>query len=201
MDDDKLLKVKDVAKYLQMNRMTIYKLAKSGKLPCIKIGSEWRFPKSGILKLLDLQESSGKTVEKMDGHTLEGKGKVLIVDDDPGIRDLFVKILKNAGLTSYEVKSGEECMEFVKKNKPDVILLDLKMADMDGVDTLRLIKQYDKNIVVILVTAYATINTAIEAMKLGAFDYIAKPFDNDKIISLVEKALKTTTSLGLGTSP
>ncbi|MFH1519932.1 MAG: response regulator [Candidatus Omnitrophota bacterium] len=190
MEHAKMLKVNQVAKFLQMNRMTIYKLVKSGKLPGVKIGSEWRFDKDKLQDWLNghtgIKRPQGRISKKTQ------KEKVLIVDDDPGIRDLFIKLLKDDGQKVYIASSGKECMELIKEYNPNVVLLDLKMADIDGIDTLRLIKSYNKKIAVIVITAYATMNTAIEAMKLGAYDYIAKPFDNDKIIALVRKAVKTT---------
>lgn len=190
MNQVKMLKVNQVARYLQMNRMTIYKLAKTGSLPGVKIGSEWRFNKDELLSWLKVHPEIEETQGKISKKKL--KGRVLIVDDDPGIRELFIKFLKDDGQKAYMASSSKECMGLVKKYNPNVVLLDLKMADIDGIDTLQLIKRYNKKIAVIIITAYATMNTAIEAMKLGAYDYIAKPFDNDKIISLVRKAIKTT---------
>ncbi|MBU0683627.1 MAG: response regulator [Candidatus Omnitrophota bacterium] len=192
MKDPTMLKVNQVAKLLQMNRMTIYKLAKLGKLPGVKIGSEWRFNKEELEKWLSLRQeadSSENFTFPVEGRS---KGKVLVVDDDPGIRDLFFKTLNDEKLKVYLSASGKEGIEFLKKYNPDVVLLDLKMPDIDGIDILRMIKKYDKTKIVIIITGYATMNTAIEAMKLGAYDYIAKPFDNDRILSLVNKGISVT---------
>ena len=144
MDRAKLLKVSQVSKMLQMNRMTIYKLAKTGKLPGVKIGSEWRFDKDELQRWLNIHSGAEKSQGKVSKKKY--KAKVLVVDDDPGIRDLFVKILKDDGQKVYSASSGKHGIELVKKHNLNVVLLDLKMADMDGIDTLRLIKKYNKKI-------------------------------------------------------
>ncbi len=188
MPNIKYQKVNQVAKLLQMNRMTIYKLVKSGRLPGAKIGTEWRFDRDKLDGWLNTCSGTEKPQDKISkkGH----KTRVLVVDDDPGITDLFVRILKEEGQDVHTASSGKECVESVKRYDPDVVLLDLKMADLSGIDVLRLIKKYNRKIPVIMITAYATMNTAIEAIKLGAYDYISKPFDNDKIISLVRNAAR-----------
>lgn len=190
MAEAKFLTVNQITKYLQMNRMTIYKLAKAGKLPAVKIGNEWRFSKEELKKYLDAHVKKAAFQTQTKTAKKSGKGKVLVVDDDPGIRDLFERILKDDGQQVYLASSGREGIKLAKKYNPDVVLLDLKMADMHGIDVLRQIKNYNKGIAVVMITAYATMNTAIEAMKLGAMDYIAKPFDNDKVISLVRNAIQ-----------
>jgi len=189
MPDTKYLKVNQVAELLQMNRMTIYKLVKSGKLPGVRIGTEWRFDKDELEDWLNTYSGA----KRPQGKISKGKHrkKILVVDDNPGITDLLEEILKDDGQNVYTASSGEKCMELMKKHNPGVVLLDLKMEGMDGIDTLRLIKKYNKKIPVIIITAYATMNTAIEAMKAGAYDYIAKPFDNDGVVSLVRRAVRT----------
>ena len=119
---------------------------------------------------------------------------VLIVDDEVGARESLKMILKN----DYEVflaKDAEEAFLQIKEHSPDVILLDIILPDLDGLKVLERIKQNDPDIIVIMITATKTVKTAVEAMKLGAYDYVTKPFDIDELRliisrSLSEKALK-----------
>ena len=119
---------------------------------------------------------------------------VLIVDDEVGVRESLKMILKK----DYDVflaKDAEEAFLQIKENSPDVILLDIILPDLDGLKVLERIKQNEPDIVVIMITATNTAKTAVEAMKLGAYHYVTKPFDNDELRliisrSLSEKALK-----------
>ncbi|MFH1519936.1 MAG: response regulator [Candidatus Omnitrophota bacterium] len=188
-----MLDVQAVAKYLQMHRMTIYKLARRGELPGIKISGKWRFDK----ELLEDWTSKGVRIGKKRSRFVIYKvkkrnNKVLVVDDDPGIIALFKTVLKDLDCKIFSANSGEEGLRIIKKEKPAVVLLDLKLPGISGIETLRLIKRFDKDVAVIMVTAYGTLNTVIKAMKLGAQDYIAKPFDLDRIISLIAETLKIT---------
>jgi DNA-binding NtrC family response regulator len=119
---------------------------------------------------------------------------VLIVDDEVGVRESLKMILKK----DYDVflaKDAEETFLQIKEHSPDVILLDIILPDLDGLKVLERIKQNEPDIVVIMITATNTAKTAVEAMKLGAYHYVTKPFDNDELRliisrSLSEKALK-----------
>ena len=119
---------------------------------------------------------------------------VLIVDDEVGVRESLKMILKK----DYEVflaKDAEEAFSQIKAQSPDVILLDIILPGLDGLRVLERIKQNDPDIIVIMITATNTAKTAVEAMKLGAYHYVTKPFDNDELRliisrSLSEKALK-----------
>jgi DNA-binding NtrC family response regulator len=119
---------------------------------------------------------------------------VLIVDDEVGVRESLKMILKK----DYDVflaKDAEEAFLQIKEHSPDVILLDIILPDLDGLKVLEKIKQNEPDIVVIMITATNTAKTAVEAMKLGAYHYVTKPFDNDELRliisrSLSEKALK-----------
>lgn len=118
--------------------------------------------------------------------------KVLVVDDEKGICDFFQKVLPQEGYEVSVASDGEKGLDVVKKEKPMVVLLDIRMPGMDGVEVLREIKKIDKNIVVIIITAYSTMRTARETMRLGAYDYITKPFNLDYIKALIKDALKVS---------
>ncbi len=115
---------------------------------------------------------------------------VLIVDDEVGARESLKMILKN----DYEVflaKNAEEAFLQVKVHSPDVILLDIILPDVDGLKVLEKIKQNDPDIIVIMITATKTVKTAVEAMKLGAYDYVTKPFDIDELRLIITRAFST----------
>jgi CheY-like chemotaxis protein/Na+/H+-dicarboxylate symporter len=113
--------------------------------------------------------------------------KILVVDDEAGIRDFFCGVFpKEVSIAT----NGEAAIDLVEKEKFDVILLDIKLPDIDGIETLRRIKKIDEDAVVIMLTAYAEVNTAIAALKEGAYDYVTKPFVLDEIIATVKRALE-----------
>ena len=114
--------------------------------------------------------------------------RVLIVDDEIGARESLKMILKN----DYEVflaKNAEEAFSQIKEHFPDVILLDILLPDLDGLKVLERIKQHDPNIIVIMVTATKPMKTAPEAMKLGAYDCVTKPFDIDELRLIISRSL------------
>jgi len=115
---------------------------------------------------------------------------VLIVDDEVGTRESLRMILKN----DYQVflaKNAEEALLQFKEHSPDVILLDIILPDLDGLKVLEKIKQKEPEAIVIMITATRTVKTAVEAMKLGAYDYITKPFDTDELCLVINRALAT----------
>ncbi|MBI5875153.1 MAG: sigma-54-dependent Fis family transcriptional regulator [Deltaproteobacteria bacterium] len=118
----------------------------------------------------------------------ENKEKILVIDDEPGMREMFRRLLKDSVVLL--AKDGYEGIEIVKKEDPDIVISDLKMPKMDGIEVLKNIKEYNSTIPIILITAYATIETAVEAIKIGAYDYITKPFDPDVIEITIKNALQ-----------
>lgn len=118
------------------------------------------------------------------------KNKILVVDDEAHICDIFYRILTKGGYKVSTAANGKKALEITKKKKPDLVLLDLKLPDLDGIKVLRQIKEIRKDIMVIVITAYGTVKTAREAMKLGAYDYISKPFNLTKVENLIKKTLE-----------
>lgn len=113
---------------------------------------------------------------------------ILIVDDDKSIR-YSLKRMMEGKYSILTAQNGEEALERLKESSPDLIIMDIKMPGRSGIDVLREIKSIDAKSLVIIMTAYGTTETAIEAMKYGAFDYILKPFPIPQMKGLVEKAL------------
>ena len=115
--------------------------------------------------------------------------KVLIIDDDKDLRYSLRRALSGQGHQVIEAESGESGVALAKREQPDVILLDNRMGGMTGIETLQMLRGAQPQAMVILMTAFGTTQTAIEAMKFGAYDYVMKPFDQAKLIALVDRAL------------
>jgi two-component system nitrogen regulation response regulator GlnG len=118
------------------------------------------------------------------------KSKLLLIDDEEDVRYSFQRIFDSAEIELTTAASGEDALKLIPKLQPDLVLMDIRMGGITGMETLRRIRQMDSKLLVILMTAYGTTQTAIEAMKLGAFDYLLKPFDVPKLKDLVNAALK-----------
>lgn len=116
---------------------------------------------------------------------------IVIVDDEPDLLDLLKLILTEK--TDHKVlttSDPHQAIEWCKTYNADLLISDLRMPEMEGIELLKIIKQMDSNLPLILITAYGTIESAVEAMRHKAFDYIAKPFKKEQILMTVDKALK-----------
>jgi two-component system response regulator AtoC len=119
------------------------------------------------------------------------KPTILVVDDEALIRWSLAERLKSEGYEVLEAETGAAALEQLPEGV-DLVLLDYKLPDTDGVSVLRAIKEFDQDILVILLTAYASVEMAVEAMKLGAYHFAHKPFNLDEVVATVERALETT---------
>ena len=116
--------------------------------------------------------------------------RILIVDDEEDVRWLLATLLKEYGFEPVVACNGLEALEQVKMSAPEVILMDLRMPILDGMTVLKDIRASQPELPIIMITAYGDISSAVEAMKLGAYDYITKPFDNVKLVRAVVGALE-----------
>ncbi len=114
---------------------------------------------------------------------------VLIVDDDPDIGILLSALMREEGLNSAVAHDGETALRLVPQERPDMLLVDVQMPGIDGMEVLAKVKEMDPHLPVVLITAYAKIPATVEAMRAGAFDYLAKPFDHMEVIRVVRAAL------------
>ena len=114
---------------------------------------------------------------------------ILVVDDEPGLRESFHLIL-DEDYEVIDVPDGAAALEVVRTSQIDLVLLDIRLPGMDGIEVLERIKAIDESLEVVLVTAVRTVRTAVAAMKLGAFDYLTKPFEEEELLSLVRRALE-----------
>ena len=114
---------------------------------------------------------------------------ILVVDDDPGIREAFRLVLEEE-YELLEAEDGPRALRIVQGSPVDLVLLDVRLPGMDGIEVLERIKAIDEHVEVVLVTAVQTVRAAVAAMKLGALDYLTKPFDEDEILPLIRRALE-----------
>jgi len=117
------------------------------------------------------------------------EGRILIADDEEGLRWVLEKGLKRAGYRVTAVKDGESALEEIETEPFDLILLDIRMPGMDGLSLLSQVRKLAPEAQVVIMTAHGTMETAIQAMQRGAYDYLAKPFDLDEVLLLAERAL------------
>jgi nitrogen regulation protein NR(I) len=121
--------------------------------------------------------------------------KVLLIDDEADVQYSFQRIFNSPEIEWSTASSGEEGLRLVPRIRPDLVIMDVRMSGMSGLEALRRIRETDPRLLVILMTAFGTTQTAIEAMKLGAYDYLLKPFDVPKLQEIVAGALKAAADM------
>ena len=122
------------------------------------------------------------------------KLKILVVDDEPSHRTMLRAVLTDEGYAVAEASDGTEAIQAVEKEAFDLILMDLRMTAMDGIEALTEIRKISPQVPVLIMTAYASVKTAVEALKAGAFDYLTKPLDIEELKILIDKALEQLPS-------
>jgi DNA-binding response OmpR family regulator len=142
-----------------------------------------------------IEEESGSEGKKaIDQEEKKGKAKILIVDDEPDIRKILTKRLENAGYDVVEAENGKEGIALATKEAPDLILMDIMMPVMNGVEATRHIRAQliTAAIPVIMLTAKKDKQSELEGIDVGADDYITKPFDHDKLLARIGMLLRRT---------
>ena len=119
--------------------------------------------------------------------------KILVVDDEQGIRAALGQLLEYEGYDVRTAKNAHDGLAEVEKWRPELVFMDVKMAGMDGIEALRRVKQIDSGVIVVMISGHATIQTAVEATQLGAYDILEKPLDTDRILVLLRNALQHAT--------
>jgi len=117
--------------------------------------------------------------------------KILVVDDGDSIRDAIERILKGKNFIIDTARNGREALFKTENFKPDLILLDIQLGDANGIDVLKIIKEKYSDIIIIMITSFPKTDLAIKAMKIGAYDFIEKPFRKEHLLLIIEKALET----------
>ncbi|MFA6093210.1 MAG: response regulator [Elusimicrobiota bacterium] len=126
----------------------------------------------------------------MEKPSTAKKLSVLIVDDEHGLRDMLSRVLSLKGYEVLAVEDGSVAVERVKERSFDVVICDIRMPGLDGIGTLRAVKSLRPEIAMVMASGYATLETAIEAMKLGAYDYLSKPFELDQLFAVLARAVE-----------
>ena len=121
--------------------------------------------------------------------------KLLLIDDEADVQYSFRRTFDSPEIELTTATSGEEGLRLIPKLKPNLVMMDIRMGGMNGLETLRRLRQIDAKLPVIMMTAYGTTQTAIEAMKLGAYDYLLKPFDVPKLKQIVFEAFKVARAM------
>ncbi len=121
--------------------------------------------------------------------------KLLIVDDEADLHRSFARLLADTPLKLLGARTGMEALKLAEREKPDLVVMDIRLGGDNGLDLLRQMRALDPKLLIIMMTAYGTTQTAIEAMKLGAYDYVLKPFDVPKLQALIELALKAARTM------
>lgn len=134
---------------------------------------------------------------------MENKKKLLIVDDQNGIRVLLVEVFSSEGYETFQASNGKLALSIVERENPDLVLLDMKIPGMDGLEILKRIKKINPEIKVIMMTAYGELEMIKEAQETGALMHFTKPFDIDELRMVVNKQMmdgpKSGSALSVGT--
>jgi excisionase family DNA binding protein len=169
-----VLTIKDVAAYLKLPVSTVYRLAERRDLPGHKVGRQWRFHKT----VLD---------DWFRQHAASTRATILVVDDEEAIRDVLVSALGNRQRRALTAASGEEALEILKRHDVDLVLLDLSMPGMNGVDTFREMQSIRPGLPVLIVTGYPDSELLTRALEIGPFTMIAKPVDLGQVQKIVDR--------------
>lgn len=124
-----------------------------------------------------------------DATKVELGRKILVIDDDPDVCKVLGENLSDQGFHPSTALSGGDGIERARGEKYDLVILDLKLPDMAGIEVLRKIRSFDKDVVIVVLTGYPTVETAIETLKSSAADYLLKPFDVNHLISVIHREL------------
>jgi len=137
---------------------------------------------------------TNKATTAIRGDEFLDKKRLLIVDDQVGIRILLLEVFATEGYDTFQAANGRAALDIVRNHRPDLVLLDMKIPGMDGLEILKQIKEYDRGIKVIMMTAYGELDMIKEATDLGALMHFTKPFDID------EMRLAVNMQMGQGSS-
>ena len=124
------------------------------------------------------------------GPSGPGPARVLVVDDEPTIREILCDFLRMEGFVVHDAPNGRAALEVLAERPFNLVISDLKMPEMGGLELLEAVRVQHPELVVVLMTGYGTVETALHAMKIGAFDYVLKPFKVEEVVHTVQRALE-----------
>lgn len=191
MADQTFLTTEELLEYLQVNLRTIYRLIKAGKIPAVRVGRQWRFNKRDIDAWLASQRSSAGPLDADAGRG-DRRSHVLVADDDASVRKLVAQLLEGRGYVVDQAGDGSSALERLKVQNYDLLIVDLKMPDIDGLTVARIARQAARRLPVIIITGHSTEERAVEAANLGVSGYLLKPFGAEQVVGAVDRALAKT---------
>jgi DNA-binding NtrC family response regulator len=179
-----LKRIKEYNPHIIVIMLTGYGSMESA-LECLKLGAYDHIAKPVELEklLILLKEALNMDVKKL-------KYKILIIDDEPQLVESIAVRFKASGYTVQTAPDGVSGINKFKEEEPDLVILDIMMPGLSGLDTLKELKQLNSSVPVIMLTAYGTPQSAIEALRLGAYDHLAKPFNTETLLEMIKKALE-----------
>ncbi len=195
--EDSMYTMNELSQYLKIPKSTIYKLAEYNDLPSCKIGKQLRFRKSSIDNWLSQKEFRHR---RGQGFKLGESKYILLVDDDRLLLKAVARLLKMHGYNVESAQSGQEALDRIKRLRFDLIIADMRMPGIDGIETIKRIREFynSNNIPLapeIIITGYTDPVIEEEAESLGIKDYVYKPFTNLEFLKTVESRLKPVTAL------
>lgn len=177
MQQGDLLDVREAAAYLKLNEQTVRRLARERQIPGFKVGGSWRFKRSVLDRWTDSQ------------HTESGKAKILVVDDDKAILEFVVLTLAKEGFEVTKASGGEQALELMRQDVPDLVILDLKIPGMDGPAVLKEIRRRWGRLPVVILTGYPDSELMHRALQHSPLLVLAKPAGREQILHAIEQAL------------
>jgi excisionase family DNA binding protein len=175
-----LLTVKETAEYLRIPLPTVYYLVQRGQIPAIQIGGRWRIKKSSLDRDILRQDKQGQPT-------------VLVVDDDPGLQELFKTFLKKMGFSRVVVGTAKDAIACLRKQKFDLMFLDLQLPDAPGDQVYKTAKQIDADLNVIVITGYPDSEVLDRILQISPVTVLKKPLK-------IEQLNQTVKILGHGTA-
>jgi excisionase family DNA binding protein len=180
---DELMTAPELAKYLKVELRTVYRYLKDSQLPAIRMGGRWRFRKEDVDRWL-LQQAPWRARR-------DQRFRILVVDDEAMVREMLAEVLQPMGYTVRGASSGESALDLLKEMAFDLLVVDLQMPGMGGIEFMRLAKGLYPDVRILVLTAHGAKESAIQALRLGVSDYLEKPVqDLQTLASAVELALK-----------
>ncbi len=172
-----VLNAQEAGHFLGAHVETIRRLARKGDIPAYKIGKDWRFRREALLRWAEESQFNRQAPY------------VLVIDDEESFRTLIIRFLKPEGYRVLQASSGREGLSLLSDHSVDLILLDLKMPEMNGPEFLRRCRKTNPNLPVIIVTGYPDSDLMAEAMRYGPITLVAKPIEREQIMQAVGSVL------------
>lgn len=191
MTDEAYLTTEEVMDYLQVNLQTVYALIKGGTIPAFRVGRQWRFRRRDIDACFEGQRRQSEPPARTATAPADGgrRPRVLVVDDEAAIRELLRKTL---ALAEYDVDvapDGRAGLEQLRQSRYDLLMIDLKMPDLNGMTVIREVRRDQATLPIIIITGFSTESAAIDAINLGVDGYLQKPFSVPQVFALTTRVL------------